>query len=394
MMKIRALIIRGLHKCCHFQWDHLAVCALLGIVGWLLIIISTKIALFDPVKAAFEDFSMTDVFFEIQKSGQKIQNNDIVIVDVTDLITRDDIAQTIRNIKSCQPKVLGVDLLFERPSYDRMEDAALVSAIEDGDCQQVFSCKLRDYDEQSSSFKNCLYSFFHQIGNFNWGYANYYQKRLGGVTRETTQRQNLNDSVVYSLPYLLSCYYTGKQPVKEAVNEREIYYANVNFITLKSTEVMHHQELLKNKLVLLGTMDEEADMHYSPIGKIPGVKMIAYSILSYMNHEEIVRMSKWTSLLLAFVLCLLAAWVGYIIECWNSVFFPILAKIFNFILGAILIGVALYVFVIYDYYIDVLYSLLGLALVEDVRETYVGIVKWAVRKKKLSILNKSVYADM
>lgn len=373
--------------------DHLAVCAMLGIVGWLLALITTKIGIFDPVAAAIDDFSMTDVFFEIQKTGQTVKNNDIVIVDMTDLETRDEIAQTIIDIKSSQPKVLGIDLLFERPSSDLTMDAALVSAIEEGDCPQVFSCKLRDYDEKSGAFKDCLYSFFHQIDNFKWGYANYYQKRPGGVTRETSQRQNLNDSVVYSLPYLLSCYYKGKLPEVEAVNEREIIYANVGFHILKSKEVLQHQELLKDKLVLLGTMNEEADMHFSPIGKIPGVEMIGYSILSYMNHGRIVRMSRWTSLMLAFVLCFLAAWMGYKIECWNSVFFPILAKIFNFMIMAVLIGIALYVFVTTDYYIDLLYPLLGLTLTEDVRELYAGIIRWAVRKKKTDILKGSVYAE-
>lgn len=373
--------------------DHLAVCAMLGIAGWLLVLITDKIGIFDPVRAAFDDFSMTDVFFEIQKTGPAVKNNDIVIVDITELKTRDEIAQTIIDIKRCQPRVLGIDLLFERPSSDQTEDVALVSAIEEGDCPQVFSCKLRDYDEKSDAFKDCLYSFFHQIDIFKWGYANYDQKRPGGVTRKTSQRQNLNDSVVYSLPYLLSCYYKGKRPEVETVNEREIIYANVEFHILKSTEVLQHQELLKDKLVLLGTMNEEADMHFSPIGKIPGVKMIGYSILSYMNHGRIVRMSRWTSLLLAFVLCFLAAWMGYKIERWNSVFFSILTKIFNFMIMAVLIGIALYVFVTTDYYIDLLYPLLGLTLTEDVREMYAGIIRWAVRKKKIGILKGSVYAE-
>lgn len=394
MKKIVIHIIKVISKCSFFRWDHLAVCVLLGIVGWLLVLIISKISIFDPVKAAFDDFSITDVFFEVQRNGHSVKNNDIIIVDMTDLKTRKEIAQAITDIKNCHPKVLGIDLLFERPSFDAIEDDSLISAIDGGDCPQVLSCKLRDYDNQNDVFKNCLYSFFYGIDRFNWGYANYSQKRLGGVARKTSQMQKLNDSIVYSFPYMLSCYYTGKQPKQELVNEREIIYANVEFFTLKSTEVLKHKALLKDKLVLLGTINEEADMHFSPIGKIPGVLMIAYSILSYMNHYEIVRMSKWSSMLLTFVLCLLAAWMGYMIEKWNSVFFPILTKIFNFVLGATLVGVALYMFVSHNYYIDLLYPLLGLAMMEDVRELYAGIIRWAVRKKKISIIRNSVYAEI
>ena len=105
-------------------------------------------------------------------------------------------------------------------------------------------------------------------------------------------------------------------------------------------------------------------------------------------------MSRLSSLLLTFVLCYLAAWMGYKIERWNSVFFAILAKIFNFVLAVILIGITLYVFLTSDYYIDLLFPLLGLALVEDVRQLYAGIIKWAVKKKKIGFLKSSLYADI
>ena len=393
MNKGNNYIVKKVFNWSFFRWDHLAVCAMLWLFGWLLLEITTRISLFDPFNAAINDFYMTDVFFEIQNKGSAVHNNDIVIVDMTDLRTRDDIAQTITDIKSCHPKVLGVDIIFERRSFDDMDDAALISAIENGDCPQIFSCKLRDYNNQDSVFKDCLYSFFQKV-NKEWGYTNYKQERLGGVTRKTSQRQNLNDSVVYSFPYLLACKYAGRQPIEEIINERTIMYMNVVFDSLKSTEVMQHKEMLKDKLVLLGAKNEEADMHFSPIGKKSGMEVIAYSILSYLNHDETTKMSEGTSLLLTFILCFIAAWMGYKIERWNSVFFPILAKIFNFGLVVVLIGIALYLFVDYNYYVDLPYPLLGLAFTEDIRELYAGIIKWAVGKKKIAFLKSSIYAEM
>ena len=391
MMKYIAQIIRRMCKCSFFRWDHLAVCGMIGLFGWLLILIS-RVEIFDPVKAAFDDFSMTDVFFEIQRdSASALDDDDIVIVDMTDLRTRDEIAQAITDIKSCHPKVLGIDLIFERPSYDQYADSALISAIESGDCQQVFSCKLRDFDPDKKSFKNCLYSFFDKRNNYAWGYTNYNLKRIGGVTRMTSQTQKLNDSISYSFPYLLACYYTGKQPKEEEVNERNIIYANVNFIPLKSSEVLQHKEALKDKLVLLGAK-EEADTHFSPLGKMSGIEVIAYSILSYIKHNDICKMSKWTSLLLAFVLCYIAAWMGYKIQQWAPIFYSFLMKFFIFGLCAVVVGFAFYVFVTQDYYVDMLYPLIGLALEESSRVLYAGIIRWFVRKKKIEILKSSIYA--
>lgn len=140
----------------------------MGLLGWLLILITSKISIFDPVSAAFDDFSMTDVFFEIQSNGNAEYDKDIVIVDMKELNARDSIAQVIMDIKNCHPKLLGIDLIFERSSSEKMDDASLVSAIEDTGCPQVLSCKLRDYDQNSKTFKNCLYSFFYEVGDFKW----------------------------------------------------------------------------------------------------------------------------------------------------------------------------------------------------------------------------------
>ena len=366
---------------------------MIAILGEALLFVTDKVSIFDPMKAAFEDFHITDVFFEIQQNANSKYDDDVVIVDMTSLRTREDIAQAITDIKSCNPKVLGVDLIFEYPSFNDLDDAALVSALEGGNCQQVLSCKLRDYLTCKDFFQDCLYSFFHEdIDGLEWGYTNYFQARMGGVTRETSLSQSLKDSTVFSFPYLLACLYTEKPLVEESVNERLIMYDNVKFHVIESEDILQNADKLKGKLVLLGTATEEADMHFTPVGKMPGVEVIAYSILSYIKHGEISRMSQTQSLLLAFVLCLFAAWMGYVIEEKCPIIFPVVAKIFNFFLMAILTGVAFYKFVECDYYMDLFYPLVGLTLMEDVRELYTGIVKGLSEKEQWEkYLRNSVY---
>ena len=379
------------NKCSFLTFDHVAVCAMMVVLGKILLYISGIVSIFDPMKAAFDDFHLTDIFFEIQQNADSNYDNDIVIVDMTDLRTRDEIAQAITDIKSCKPKILGIDLIFERPNFYDMDDVALVSALTTGDCQQVLSCKLRDYSVSEDSFKDCLYSFFREAGDFEWGYTNYYQTRMGGLTRETSQSQLLNDSAVYSFSYLLACQYTDRPLVEKAVNKRQIMYSNVKFHVIGSNEIAQNADKLRGKLVLLGAAKEETDMHFTPIGKMPGIEVIAYSITSYLRHGEIVRMDKTTSLLLAFVFCYIAAWMGYIMEKKSPIFFAILAKLFNFFLMAVLIGVAFYAFFDHDYFIELLYPLVGLTLVEDVRELYAGIIKWMAKTFHWECLSNSLY---
>lgn len=99
-------------------------------MGWLLAFASINLTVVNPVKKAFSDFSMTDVFYEIQNSsGVKEINNDIVLVDMTELYDRRKIADCMTNINKCNPKVLVVDLIFERPSYDEGENEYLINAV-------------------------------------------------------------------------------------------------------------------------------------------------------------------------------------------------------------------------------------------------------------------------
>ncbi|MCH5303133.1 MAG: CHASE2 domain-containing protein [Prevotella sp.] len=383
------------------SFDHLVVCLMIAILGKALLFITGVVSIFDPMKAAFDDFHITDVFFEIRQSASSSYDDDIVIVDMTNLRTRDSIARVITDIKSCKPKILGVDLIFQRANFNNpMDDVDLVSALTTGDCQQVLSCKLRDYSQKTKSFQNCLYSFFRDdVEKLNWGYTNYLQTRMGGVTRETSQFQLLGDSVFFSFPYLLACQYAGKPLVAETVNERLIMYDNVKFHVMKSHEVLQNANRLKGKLVLLGTTEEESDMHFTPIGKKPGIEVIAYSILSYMKHDEITRWSQLTCLLIAFACCFLVAWMGYVIvESHHFIFSAILLKLFNFSLMVLLIGMAFCLFIERDTFVDLFYPLLGLALVESVRGIYVGIIRWLEKrfeKKKKPLwpfVAKSLYA--
>ena len=99
MKKLRAMSFRKLAGWVNV--DHLIVTLLVLFLGWLLAFASINLTVFNPVKKAFADFSMTDIFYEIQNSsGVKEFNNDIVLVDMTELYDRRKIAQSIATTTS------------------------------------------------------------------------------------------------------------------------------------------------------------------------------------------------------------------------------------------------------------------------------------------------------
>ena len=372
--------------------DYTGICLIVFLLAYLLVYASLNLSIFNPLKQALEDFKMTDVYFELMRSDkEKELNKDIVLVDVTKLTSRDSIAQAIVDINSCSPKVLLIDLIFERPSFDQVDDISLVNAIEAGKDREILSSKLTDYNPDKKAFTNLTMSFFHEIGDFKWAYSNVDQTRPGGCIRHYSLSQKLNDKPFYSMAYTAACAYMGIEPEEKNVDQRLIVYDDTDFLAITSDKILENKNLLKDKLVILGTLEEEADMHISPIGKLPGMKILAYSALTFMNHRNISSMGFFTSLVMAFFVCFFCAWAGHKIRKKYLNITSYVLKFFYFFVTAFLVWMAFLVFVHLDYDINLIYSLLGLALVEEGRLQYSSLVKTLCKRTKWKFIRKSIY---
>jgi CHASE2 domain-containing sensor protein len=378
----------------HFlHWDHVGVSLMAALVAAVLGLVSLNLSMFNPVQRAFEDFSMTDVYYEMQRGGATELNNDIILVDMTELRDRSEIGLAIQQIGECQPRVLSVDLLFPKEGDDVMANAALVSAIDELQVPVVFSSKLVDYDPKSGAFQRRITSFFSQYGDYTWAYGNVLQQKVGGVIRQYTLSQQLEDQPVWSLAYQTACLYTGEKPQKHAVNERLIVYGDTDFPVVNCKDIKEHARLLKDKIVVLGTISDEEDSHITPVGKMAGMKVQAYSMLSYIQNRDLRQMSNTQSLLLAFLLCYLSAWIGYWIPRLFKRTGGYVLSIFYFVLAAALVWVSFLCFIHQSYNISLLYPLLGIAFVEKGRSYYSDLVNLLHRKFKWKLLKHSLYLE-
>lgn len=52
-------------------WDHLLVCGIVFLLGYVLWLASLNLSIFNPLKQALEDFKMTDVYFEMLRGDEK-----------------------------------------------------------------------------------------------------------------------------------------------------------------------------------------------------------------------------------------------------------------------------------------------------------------------------------
>ena len=200
----------------------------------------------------------------------------------------------------------------------------------------------------------------------------------------------------YSLPYLTSCRYTKKEPLEQKNNDRHIIYSNILFPVVSCDSLSYNKALIRNRIVFVGAVKEEGDMHLTSVGKMSGVEVQAYATQTCIDHPIIHQIGIVANFLFFFFVCYLSVWAGYFLQKK----FPIMAinwkHGYYFLLSAILVWVGFISFIKFDTYIGMTMPFVGMTLVESVRLNYKWFViygyahkenKWLYRWAKYSIYN-------
>lgn len=289
-----------------FHIDHFLVPALSMIILWLLGVVTFNLSILDPVADALDEFSITDVFFDIEHHQEKnIETSDLItIVDMTDLHKRGDIAAMMQEIGLNNPLCVGVDLIFEGEKDDSIGNQELREAVSNLGDVAIYSKKLTDYSGDSDSFSEASRSFFAKNMKINEAFTNLVNDMDGTRIREFSFIQKEKNTNCLSFPAAIAAKFDSTLVSKHQDNYL-INYRNVRFPIVKYNEIQEKADLIDGHIVLVGTMTEEQDMHMSPLGKMPGIEIQAYSLLTLLEHENLQELPLWMSIVIAFILCYL-----------------------------------------------------------------------------------------
>ncbi len=371
-----------------FNIEHVFVCLIVLLFAGILAFLSLNLTLFSPFKQAYEEFSITDVYHTIQRTGKKVTwSNDITIVDVTEQHNRSEIANTIKEVSLCKPKAIMVDLIFSAPSMNFEDDDSLMRVVSDIP-NIIFGKKLVDYNEDANKFTGEVKSFFSDDVDAPEGYVNVLKNINNGLLREYTISECLNNDTVPSIAWLSANEYKGEKNVYSNPNERLIVYSDISFPKVRYDSISHFNALLKDRLVIVGALKEEADMHLTPIGKMGGSEIQAYITQTCIDHDNVRTSSFWVTIILAIILCYLSAWIGYLIMKKFPLMYLYWLQGYYFLLSALLVWIGFILFVKYDYYMKMTIPFLGFALVEQARLHYKWIISYGNAHPKKKWLNK------
>lgn len=375
--------------------EHVFVCIIVLLFMVILAALSLNLSIFSPFRQAFDDFSITDVYYTIQRTGNNVEwSNDITIVDITDQHSRSDIARTLTQVAECKPKQVVIDLIFALPGEQPLADDSLVRAI-DALPDKVLAMKLTDYDPEKSSFTACVHSFFCPPDAPYNGFVNLPKSINSGVLRTFSMFETLQADTVQALAPL-ACSKSGLKTPSLQPRERIIAFNNVQFPVVRYDSIAQLKGLLTGKIVFVGAVHEESDMHITPIGKRPGTEIQAHIMQTCISHPHIKTTGTWFSVCLAALLCLLSAWIGHKIQKRFPLMYLYWLQGYYFLLSALLVWIGFICYVKFDLYIKMTIPFVAMALVEQARLHYKWLISYGKahpEKKWLSRLTqKSIYA--
>lgn len=381
-----------------FHIDHLLITILTFVligVGYAAVM---SFPFFDPLKQAMSDMSMTDYFFSLADKNSDL-NQDITVVDIKDEAGRGKIAQAIATVDSLEPWAIGVDITFKGIKGTAAENEALIEAALKAGDKAVWATQLVDYDFEKKTFAQRRSSFFAEDLGVKEGFSNLDDVDYSHKTiRKMFTAVDGNQGKLASLPVAIA-QTVDSSNVKP--NDKLTIDYKTKFVVLPIDSISTHEELIKNHIVLIGSTTDEGDMWKTPLGKMPGVVLQAYSVYTVRNHSHIHYASYLVNLLIAFVLCYLFEvlvdvqnrWLSRKKSAW-AVFLSrsyLLLRIVTIVFMALVTWGILSLFIHHSTYVDAILILLVLGVLSEARNIYIGAISALSKNHNWWILKNSLF---
>jgi CHASE2 domain-containing sensor protein len=383
-----------------FKKDTLLATIAVFLVMGLLSLLPINTHVLDPIKFALQDFDYNDLAYSrMGKNKETPIDTNIVIVNIGDA-GRQEIAAMIRKVDEQQPKVIGVDVLFNEPKGNTEDSLLLTQIIQNP--KVVLAYNLQSNGEQISH-EGFLYGQAK-----NKGFANFVGEERGVIRHFAPTIANESNN--YSFFAASIAKVVDPKVYQELVNRNHdieiINYTHTpeKFVVVNGRELLNGAVSgvsLANKVVLLGFVSSEEgsvlDKHFTPMNKnsfgkalpdMEGVFVHANIVRMILDRDYIRKVPAWITWALAFLLCWLhmSLFIKYYLE--RHLWFHLVAKTAQLLSAILFVYLALSFFYKFDTKVNLTPSLVAIILAVDVLYFYEAFCTWLNKKYHY----KSVFA--
>ena len=293
----------------------LAVVGFSFIIVWGYAQIALNLSFLNPISEAIANFSITDKYYQMMP---EMENRSVTIVDLTSLHDRGEIACALEEIEACRPAAIGMDCVFEGRKTDTLADNAIRSVAERYH-NIVFSYRLLNEQTDGIGYSRSVHSFFTDEISVREGVTNMQRDNMyNGIKRNLKLGWMQNGNRELSLVGEIVNLYAGTEVITAWDNDVNINFAPTHFTLLEPLEIQQYKHLIEGRIVLFGAMADETDMHYTPIGKMAGVELLAYATQTLLEDRQIKEPPFWLQVVMAVLLVMLTNVLQLVYLRWTS----------------------------------------------------------------------------
>ena len=371
----------------------LAVVGFSFIIVWGYAQIALNLSFLNPISEAIANFSITDKYYQMMPEKE---NHSITIVDLTSLHDRGEIAWAVEELEVCNPAVIGMDCIFEGRKPDTLADNAIRSVAEQYH-NIVFSYRLLNELSDETGHSRSVHSFFTDEMLVHEGVTNMQRDNLyNGIKRTLKLGWMQNGNKELSLVGEIVNIYAGTEVVTAEDNDVSINFAPTHFTLVEPSEILQHRNLIEGRIVLFGALADETDMHYTPIGKMAGVELLAYATQTLLEDRQIIEPPLWLQVIIAILLVVLTnmlqlAYLKWTTNSKSPLVYHVMGSAYvlgvvTFLWIALIMWVTFLCFCLYNVSVELGWPIAAMAFLATSRSFYAACEEyyklWKQRKPK------------
>lgn len=312
----------------------------------------------------------------IYNRSEKNVSDDIVIVSIDSINGRNEIAQTLLDLANCQPRVIGVDVLFE--DFQGAEQDSLLIDVVSKYKNIIMACEI---DVEHSSTVPSIFDGY--ISEERLGFVNLI-KRNSLTVRSFMPSMYTNGKKVPSFALsILSLYDKDayNRVLQRGVEEEKLLFPPIAFNEIDGRNLSHHKAELKDKVVLVGCMSDRYDCHSTPVNdEMAGMEVWALALDNAINYRFLSSFGTILDWGFAIISCLFLTFLYIRLNDTNLQNFGMRLAPMLLILLLCLLGCYLYYFHIYlNVSKAILLSAIGI-LILDTIYALSDIIKFLLKK--------------
>lgn len=227
-----------------FNFENVFLSAVTLLIVQGILRLTMGLSFLNPMGSSMDNFSISDIFFQIENASDvKDINPDIVLVDISDVYDRNELATLINQIDAAHPKTIGLDIIFEGVKDDAIANKHLIDAISNAS-NIVLSCKLTQYDPDDDTFYDIVDNFFSDdLQDKSKGYTNLTIDNGTQMLRNMSYVRSYMGDTIASFSNLIYHNSVSKKPTIK--DDNFIVFNNQEFFTLGPKEIDTFSSILK-----------------------------------------------------------------------------------------------------------------------------------------------------